>query len=117
MKRDMELVRKILQHAEADEDGDISLSNIDAGHSIDEIELHVELMAEAGLVDATITHGMDGPGHSIIFCKVNRLTWDGHEFLEASRKDTRWNLAKKMCIEQTGGLSLSILKEILKQIL
>ena len=54
MKRDMDLVRKILFHIEASEDGNINLDT--RKHSQDVIYRHVELMKDKGLVDATTFH-------------------------------------------------------------
>ena len=108
MKRDMDLVRKILQHVEGSEDGNINLDIPD--YSQDKISLHVELMKEAGLIEASIHRNSDGPEHKIVACVVRRLTWNGHEFLEAARNDTFWEQAKKQCREKTGGLVLDVLK-------
>ncbi|MCL4500491.1 MAG: DUF2513 domain-containing protein, partial [Deltaproteobacteria bacterium] len=40
---------------------------------------------------------------------IKGLTWAGHEFLEASRDDSRWNKAKKITWEKTKSLSFEIL--------
>ena len=112
MKRDMDLVRDILLFIESCE-GEIDLGEMDTEHSINTIELHVELMCDAGLVEAVISPGVDGPGHYISMCMVTRLTWAGYEFLEASRKESRWEDVKKKCMDLTGGLSFSILKDLL----
>jgi hypothetical protein len=45
--------------------------------------------------------------------KPKRLTWQGHDFLDAARSDTLWENAKKLTLEQTGGLSLDLLKAAL----
>ena len=83
MKRDMDLVRKILFHIEASEDGNINLDI--PKHSQDVIYRHVELMKDKGLVDATIVPSSDGPEYEILDCEVRRLTWEGHDFLDAAR--------------------------------
>jgi hypothetical protein len=48
---------------------------------------------------------------------INGLTWAGHEFLEASRDDSRWNKAKKIISEKTGSFSFEILKSILMDLM
>lgn len=48
-------------------------------------------------------------------CVVNSLTWAGHEFLEASRDDSRWEKVKRLLLEKTGGLSFEVLKAGLVQ--
>lgn len=44
-----------------------------------------------------------------------KLTWEGHEFLDAAREDTRWNKAKEVAAK-TGSLTFSMLKEVLVQL-
>ena len=106
MKRDMDLVRRILFAVEDSEDGNVDLDNI--GYDRDQIYLHVELMKEHGLVDALIAHGGDGPGHRILACRIRRLTWEGHDFLDMARRDDIWERAKKMCVKVSGGLALGV---------
>ena len=114
MKRDMDLVRKILFHIEASEGGNINLDIPE--HSQNAIHRHVELMKDKGLVDATIVPSSDGPEHKILDCEVRRLTWEGHDFLDAARCDTLWEQAKKQCREKTGGLAFDLLKACLIQL-
>ena len=115
MKRDMDLVRKILFAVEDSEDGNVDLDNI--GYDRDQIYLHVELMEERGLVDASIAHGSDGPGHRILACRIRRLTWEGHDFLEMARRNDIWERAKKMCLKESGGLAIDILKDCLTRLI
>ncbi len=41
------------------------------------------------------------------------LTWQGHEFLEASRNDTFWNKAKEIVKSKCGALSFDVVKALL----
>lgn len=108
MKRDMDLVREILIAMERSEDGDL---NFDAlGHERQQVYLHIELMKEHGLVDALIVRSDDGPGHEILLCKTERLTWDGHDFLDKARNESIWKQATRKCLNETGGLSFELLK-------
>ena len=108
MKRDMDLVRKILRACEDSPDGHVGHISIE-GYSEQKIGFHATLMIEAGLVaGADVTAcGDDGP-QSII----TRLTWEGYEFLDASRSDTLWEKAKSTAAAG-GGVSLGILKGVL----
>jgi hypothetical protein len=45
------------------------------------------------------------------------LTWEGHEFLDAARDDTRWSKAKKLVQEKGGSLMFEALKAVLVQTL
>jgi DNA-binding transcriptional ArsR family regulator len=85
MKRDMDLIRRILMDIEESPEAtgyqwlDLSIE----GHSPEEVSYHVKLLDEAGLIEAedlTDTAGFD--------VRPKRLTWSGHEFIDAVRKDT-----------------------------
>ena len=94
MTRDMELVRKILvaieDHSKAQGIVPLQLD----GHSDDEVSYHVKLLAEGGLIEATNCSTMEG------FCwRARQLKWDGHDFIEAIRDDSRWQRAKKWVLE------------------
>jgi hypothetical protein len=105
MKRDMDLVREILLKVEeVPFDGrfhDIAVE----GRSMDEITYHVMLLQEAGFIEA-----MDLSSLSGICWKPTRLTYSGHEFLDAARSDTVWQKAKARTLKSTGTLTLEGLK-------
>ena len=90
MKRDMNLVRKILFEIEK-ADGDprdwIELE-ID-GYDQLTVCHHVAIMEEAGLVDAINLSTSD---EYAVFPR--RMTWDGQDFLAAVRKDSIWEKVK-----------------------
>ena len=93
MKRDMDLVRKILFAIEANEDatghGWIELGNIN-NYSEKQVSYHVSLLYQGGLIDAIDLSNMNS------FCwEPKRLTWEGQEFLEAIRKEGTWEKLKK----------------------
>ena len=67
-------------------------------------------MKEHGLVDAMIAPANDGSEHEILVCKIERLTWDGHDFLDKIRDESIWEQAKRKCFNETGGLSIDFLK-------
>ncbi len=73
-------------------------------------------MMEAGFVDADIVPSGDGTEHKMLHCEVHKLTWDGHDFLKNARNHKLLERAKKLCLEQTGDLSLDLLKDILIQL-
>lgn len=107
MKRDMDLARKILLAIEAHPEpcswnGPLDFPN----YPEKEISYHVKLLKEAGLIEANISIA----GGETFICFVNSLTWEGHEFLEASRDDSRWEKVKRQIMEKTGSLSFEVLK-------
>ena len=105
MKRDMDLVRKLLFKLEQQEDeAGLIVMHVEG---VDEQTLsgHIHLMCEAGLIDARDLSTKDGPAWM-----PQRLTWRGHEFVEAIRSDSVWEKLKRMVREKTGGLALTALE-------
>ncbi|MGO9175051.1 MAG: DUF2513 domain-containing protein [Desulfobaccales bacterium] len=114
MKRDMDLIREILLAIESHPESDSYILNLSfPGHSEDEVSYHCRLLLDARMIDATCIPQNMGPDEWII----KGLTWAGHEFLEASRDDSRWNKAKKIISEKTGSFSFEILKSILMDLM
>lgn len=112
MKRDMDLVRKILLQVEATEpERKIEIDIPD--HEDGEIGLHVELMIENGLIKGLTAPSSSGPAHRILAYSIERMTWEGHDFMDAARSDSIWEKAKKKCLEATGGLAFDVLKACL----
>jgi hypothetical protein len=91
MKRDLDLVRAILLEAEGVDAGK-TITGFDFGETYDKATVleHVELLIEAGYVEGKVYKYVSGGGDILI----NRLTWLGHDFVQASRDDTIWNKAK-----------------------
>jgi hypothetical protein len=108
MKRDMDLARQILLQIEAAPSPDSLVSVTSPNHTETEVSYHVMLLEEAQLIKAH-----DFSGDSGIRWEPIRLTWAGHEFLEAARNDTRWERAKALMREKVGGIVFSLLKEVL----
>lgn len=86
MKRDMELVLKILDHLESREEiSVIPKLNID-GHDVGVVAYHLRRMYEAGLLDAEAVCSSTTEGRLVNVLPFG-LTWQGHEFLDAMRND------------------------------
>ena len=105
MKRDMDLIRTILLEVEK-----LPLSGANSeleipGHTPEEVTYHIMLCQEAGLLDAVDASSFDGT-----YWIPTRLTYQGHEFLDAARADTIWNQAKTSVLKTTGTLTLEALK-------
>jgi hypothetical protein len=111
MKRDLDLVRKILLEMESQEHGTNADTLQVTGFTAEQIGFHVYLMNEAGLINA-IERSYLGALSPEAF-PLN-LTWDGYEFLEAARDPTLWNQAKAKVIKPIGGVAFSVLLEWLK---
>ena len=108
MKRDMELVSKILFEIEnADlQSGWISDFHIE-GYSEAEVTYHIMIMAKEGLIEAQNLSSMDG-----IDWKPVSLTWQGHEFLDSIRNDDVWSGLKDKFGSQLSTLPLQAISAV-----
>jgi DNA-binding transcriptional ArsR family regulator len=109
MKRDMELIRKILvsMEAHAKTMGFVALQF--DGYSDDEVSYHIKLLADHGLIEATDCSTQYG------FCwRARRLRWEGHDLIEAIREESRWNSLKKWVTDAGKILTIETLKEAVK---
>lgn len=107
MKRDVDLIRQLLFDIER-QGAECSLEALRNGATpeIDErLRYHVRLLIDAGLAQQTDS---TSSGHPCV-----RLTNAGHELIDLCRGEPRWREAKWIVQEQTGGLSLSVLRAVL----
>lgn len=94
MKRDMDLFRSLLLKIE--EQPAFTTPEV-AGHTDEELWYHAQLAEEAGFIIADFT--TDG-------FTVQRLTYAGHEFIDAARHETLWNKAKQILLSNSGALTV-----------
>jgi hypothetical protein len=107
MKRDVDLIRQILIDLER-HGAECTLEALRNGsaHEMDErTRYHLRLCIDAGLAKEIDRTAAGSP--------CVRLTNAGHEFLDICRGDERWQAAKWIVHQQTGGLSLSVLRAVL----
>lgn len=101
MKRDLDLIRLLLM--EVEECGSFPLSI----YTMAQILYHKNLLVEANLVCGKTLYGDD----QILAVGIDRLTWEGHEFLDTIRHPTVWQQTKAT-VDKVGGTSIVIIKEI-----
>ncbi len=114
MKRDMDLIRAMLMAIEADEQGYVASLQIN-GYTQELINYHAVLLSEAGFAKIIEIKTEE----SVIPVKViiERLTWTGHEFLDAARDRSIWNQAKDKVGSATIQIWMSVLTALtLKQL-
>lgn len=104
MKRDWDLIRKILFATEQNPYPDLPVTLNIEGYDPELITYHVRLLDEAGLIEA-YDAGEDT-------WQPTRLTWNGHEFLDASKNDEFWNKAKET-LKKVGSATFPYLFQIL----
>jgi hypothetical protein len=113
MKRDPDLVRNILlalENKASSNDAVTAKKMMLDGWSEEEINYHLLLLIEAGYIK-----GKDSSSDNRTIVFVTRLTWEGHEFLDAARDDRRWEKAKS-AISKVGGWSFEVIKPILVEL-
>ncbi|EJC6732002.1 hypothetical protein BBM25_20655 [Vibrio parahaemolyticus] len=89
MKRDMELIRKLLLIME-ENPRQLEVE----GYDKNQVKYHALLLIEAGFLDGNVSDTLANTSVVPSFVSVNRLTWDGHEFLDNIRKEEVWNTIK-----------------------
>ena len=110
VKRDMDLVRKILLDVEESDEWRHSAVTIE-GLDDEMVSYHVKLLHQAGLIEA-----VDKTSLGTLCWHPTTLTWDGHEFLDAARDESRWGTAKNTLLSKVGVLSFDLLKETHNQL-
>lgn len=112
MKRDPDLVRHLLLFLEEKSD-DKGVDNLVMdGYSESEVMYHFILMDQAGLLRCERIVSRTTPDRVIRVLPFS-LTWQGHEFLEASRDEGAWKKAKELVKSKSGALSFDVLKGVL----
>jgi len=110
MKRDMELIRKLVLALEDAQTGyapdDLGIK----GYTPEEIGYHAYLIIDAGLATGNDVSHM---GSTSPEAMLTSLTWAGHEFAEAARDESRWKKAMGIVQEKGGSVTLSVLTQLL----
>jgi hypothetical protein len=111
MKRDMELFRKFLLEVETIPPDMVNWVGLTVeGYSPDEVAYHARLAHDAGFIEARFLPGTND-------FTVRRLTYAGHEFLDAAREDTLWQKAKQTVLSNAGTLTVEALKTALAMLM
>ncbi|MDQ0228596.1 DUF2513 domain-containing protein [Metabacillus niabensis] len=106
MKRDMDLIRKILLVTE-EKDSIYSPMPLEIeGYTALEILYHFNLLKEVGFITGQI---MDAQPH------VYTLKWEGHNFLDNARNETIWKKTKEFIKEKGDSASFQVVVELLKK--
>ena len=114
MKRDFNLIRRIL----------IDVENMPPGEDYDSIEHlseydpmvvyeHIDLLLpdEANFVKGMIVRVDNG---EVAGFRIERLTWQGHDFLDASKDDSIWKKANDIVLKPGVAITFDLLLGWLK---
>ena len=108
MKRDLQLVRKILIYFE-NKDTFTYEENIKIdGYEDKLVTYHIDIMYEAGLLNGEPTKTSEGRIYDVL---PFRLTWDGHEFLDSTRGG-RWDKILQKIKEKGGDFTFELIKKL-----
>jgi len=110
MKRDMDLIRKILLTIEEHDDSIQMNAFSHLQCNVYTLYYHIKLLHEAGFIE-----GEDASSSKWYGFVIHSITWEGHEFLDAAREDTRWQQAKEIA-GKAGMGTLEAMKSILIQL-
>ncbi len=110
MKRNWETIREILTLLEETPNTDsmLRLSDFPSDQAF-EYSYHSELLIEAGLVEGQMFKTISG-GPTDFF--IQRLTWDGHEFINSIRSETVWGKTKGKFAEKGIDMTFDLVKSV-----
>jgi hypothetical protein len=77
------------------------------GHSAEEVDYHLGLLREYGLIDCPGSMPLSG---GIPFRK---LTWQGHDFVDAVRDPEIWRKTKRSA-DAIGSITFDLIKDLAK---
>lgn len=110
MRRDIELIRKILLLLES---GIKNQNNMIEGYSSDQIKYHKALILEAQFVKGTVLYGSTEIPESIHILKITMI---GHDFIDAISNDTNWNKMKDFLKDSGKQVTADSIKDAVKQL-
>lgn len=110
MKRDWNIIRNILISLEEKSSGKHTLHLSDFPEDEKgEYSYHVELLIEAGMISGSMSKAIGRTPHDFI---ATRMTWEGHEFLDAIRNDTVWKKAKSSFAQHGLSMTFDLIRSV-----
>ena len=119
MKRDLDLIRKILLEIEKMPAGSdpVQIHSVGGDYSSEEITHHLGLVHDVGFIDAEKIATYDGTTYL-----VHRMTWGGHDYLDSVRSDAVWSRVQRKlgkiggtaALESVKQLAIEVTNELLK---
>jgi hypothetical protein len=111
MIRDFDLIRRILLEVQAQPAGTRAFQLYLPGeYDQDTVTEHVMLLIDAGLLEGGELGGISG----INIVNIQRLTWAGHDFIDAAKDETLWAKAKTTVLKPALAITFDALLQWLK---
>lgn len=116
MKRDWDVIRKILMKVEElpSEDAVVDSDQIDGVDSAI-AAYNMRLLLKAYLIEGG--GRPEGVTNAPPWVYATRLTWGGHELLDNIRRETVWKRIKSIAAEKGVDLSIDVVKAIAKMVI
>lgn len=111
MKRDLDLIRKLLIYFEEKPSLKVEESPAIDGYDQSIVQYHLRLMCDAGLINCEIERSSNTP-ERIIRVYPFDLTWEGHEFLMKVQSETTWQRIKETVTARGGALAFAVVNEL-----
>lgn len=109
MKREMDLIRRIMLRIEDKADLRHEVITIE-GEDSERVGHHVDMLYQAGFIDGLRSQPMSSPFGVVM---VRDLSWEGHEFIAAIRNDTVFaRLKEALTAQELATASLKVLAEV-----
>lgn len=111
MKRDFELIRKLLIFFEDKQSPKhCEVPEIEGYDDKSTIKGHLVLLYEAGLLRCEPVKS--STSDRVIYVIPFDLTWEGHEFLDKVRDDTVWRKITGMVSSKSGSVAFSVINQL-----
>jgi hypothetical protein len=110
VKRDFELIRKLLIFFDEKQDAKVIDKLSIEGYDEGTIAYHLRLLYDAKLLRCEPIQS--SASDRLISVLPFELTWDGHEFLEKIRNDSTWEKIKAIIGEKSGAMAFSVISQL-----
>ncbi|MBD2364736.1 DUF2513 domain-containing protein [Anabaena minutissima FACHB-250] len=110
MKRDINLIRKIILNIESSQYGFVNNNFQIEGYTREQIAYHCYLLIQGGLAEGITTTSVQSSSPAAV---IRNLTWEGHEFADAARNDSIWHQVSKVIKEKGESIAFPIITQLL----
>jgi Hypothetical protein (DUF2513) len=114
LKRNLDLIRKLVLAVEDLPTGMVLTSIELDGHSAEEIGYHSYLAVDSGLARGVDIQTLDDTSPN---WQLLHLTSEGHDFADAARSESTWKKAKTIIAAKGGGFTFEVVKQVLVSVI
>lgn len=108
MKRDMELIRKMLLALESEEPSEVAWKDVHENYTAEQYNYHSYWLVEAGLANGVVSTDERGlPSPAVLL----HLTWSGCDFLDSIRDASVWEKTKTNLLKPGASMTFALVKD------